>query len=59
MCASYAWAELRGAGARSAIEWARLHAALAVTVPTATAGAVGEARLLEEGARRGLVAPGG
>lgn len=58
MCASYAWAELRGADARSAIEWARLHAALAVTVPTGAAGAVPEARLLEEGARRGLAAPG-
>ena len=59
LCASYAWAELRGADARSAIEWARLYAALAVTVPTATAGAVREEKLLEEGTRRGLVPPPG
>jgi ribokinase len=59
LCAAYAWAELRGADARSAIEWARLYAALAVTVPTATAGAVREEKLLEEGARRGLVPPPG
>ncbi len=59
LCASFAWAELRGAEPRAAVEWARLHAALATTVATATAGAVDEARLLDEGRRRGLVAPGG
>jgi sugar/nucleoside kinase (ribokinase family) len=57
LCASYAWAELRGADPHSATEWARLHAALAMTVATATAGAVREDRLLEEGVKRGLVPP--
>ena len=59
LCASYAWAELRGADGPSAIDWARLHAALAVTVATGAAGAAHEERLLEEGVKRGLVPPRG
>ncbi len=58
LCAALAWAELRGIDPRAAVDWARLYAALAVTVATATAGAVTEARLLEEGAARGLTPPG-
>ncbi len=58
LCAAFAWAELRGADPRSAVDWARLHAALAMTVATATGGAVDEVRLLDEGRKRGLVAPG-
>jgi sugar/nucleoside kinase (ribokinase family) len=57
LCAAYAWADLRGAEPRACIAWAQLYAELAMSVPTATGGAVTEARLLEEGVRRGLVAP--
>ncbi len=57
LCAAYAWADVRGADPRSRIAWAQLYAALAVSVPTATAGAVTEERLLEEGVRRGLEPP--
>ena len=41
----------------SRIAWAQLYAALAVTVPTATAGAVTEEALLAEGVKRGLEPP--
>lgn len=57
LCAAFAWADLRGADARAATSWAQLYADLAITVPTATGGAVTEARLLEEGASRGLEPP--
>ena len=57
MCAAYAWADLRGASVEDALAWAWLHTRLAMTVPTATAGALTEERLLEEGTARGLVAP--
>ena len=57
MCAAYAWADMRGASVEDALAWAWLHARLAMTVPTATGGALTEERLLEEGAARGLVAP--
>ena len=39
------------------MSWAQLYSELAMTVPTATGGAVTEARLLEEGLRRGLEPP--
>jgi ribokinase len=57
LCAAYAWADLRGADPRSAMAWAQLYADLAMTVPTATGGAVREEALLDEGGRRGLTPP--
>jgi hypothetical protein len=48
---------MRGAGVEDALAWAWLYTRLAMTVPTATGGALTEARLLEEGTSRGLVAP--
>jgi len=57
LCAAYAWADLRGAEPRDCIAWAQLYAELAMSVPTATGGAVSEERLLEEGVRRGLAPP--
>jgi sugar/nucleoside kinase (ribokinase family) len=57
LCAAYAWADLSGAEPRSCIAWAQLYADLAMSVPTATGGAVDEARLLQEGATRGLATP--
>jgi sugar/nucleoside kinase (ribokinase family) len=57
MCAAYAWADMRGAGVEDALAWAWLYTRLAMTVPTATGGALTEERLLDEGAARGLVAP--
>jgi sugar/nucleoside kinase (ribokinase family) len=57
ICAAYAWADLGGADSSSAIAWACLYSQLAMTVPTATGGAVTEERLLQEGAARGLVPP--
>jgi sugar/nucleoside kinase (ribokinase family) len=57
ICAAYAWADLRGSDAPAALAWARLYTQLAMTVPTATGGAVSEERLLAEGAARGLVPP--
>jgi len=57
MCAAYAWADMRGAGVDDALAWAWLYTRLAMTVPTATGGALTEEQLLEEGAARGLVAP--
>ena len=57
LCAAFAWADLRGADARSATAWAQLYADLAMTVPTATGGALREPELLEAGAARGLTAP--
>ena len=57
LCAAYAWADLRGAEPRDCIAWAQLYAELAMSVPTATGGAVTEDRLLEEGVTRGLAPP--
>jgi sugar/nucleoside kinase (ribokinase family) len=57
ICAAYAWADLGGADAATSIAWACLYSQLAMTVPTATGGAVSEERLLQEGAARGLVPP--
>jgi sugar/nucleoside kinase (ribokinase family) len=57
LCAVYAWADLRGAGVDECIAWAQLYSQLAMTVPTATGGAVTEERLLEEGTARGLARP--
>ena len=57
MCAAYAWADLRGASVEDALAWSWLYTRLAMTVPTATGGALKEEQLLEEGAARGLVAP--
>jgi sugar/nucleoside kinase (ribokinase family) len=57
LCAAYAWADLRGAALDERVAWAQLYSQLAMTVPTATGGAVTEARLLEEGEARGLTRP--
>jgi sugar/nucleoside kinase (ribokinase family) len=57
LCAAFAWAHLSGAEPRACIAWAQLYADLAMSVPTATGGAVDEARLLEEGVKRELVPP--
>jgi sugar/nucleoside kinase (ribokinase family) len=57
LAAAYAWAHLSGAEPRACIAWAQLYAELAMSVPTATGGAVDEARLLEEGIKRELVPP--
>jgi ribokinase len=57
MCAAYAWADMRGASVEDALAWVWLYTRRAMTVPTATGGALTEERLLEEGAARGLVAP--
>ena len=59
LCAAFAWAELGGADAESAVAWATLHARLAMRVPTATAGAVSLERLLEAGDELGLARPPG
>lgn len=59
LCAAFAWAQLRGADPEAGIAWAQLYNELAMTVPTATGGAVTEERLLEEGAARGLTPPPG
>jgi ribokinase len=57
ICAAFAWADLRGADAPTCVAWACLYSQLAMTVPTATGGAVTEERLLQEGLARGLVPP--
>jgi sugar/nucleoside kinase (ribokinase family) len=57
ICAAYAWADLGGADPATGIAWACLYSQLAMTVPTATRGAVTEERLLQEGTARGLVPP--
>jgi len=57
LCAAFAWADLRGARPAERIAWAQLYSQLAMGVPTATGGAVTEARLLEEGTRRCLTRP--
>lgn len=55
--AAFAWADLRGADLATSCAWACLYSQLAMTVPTATGGAVSEERLLQEGTARGLVPP--
>jgi len=57
LCAAFAWADLRGAEPGERVAWAQLYSQLAMSVPTATGGAVTEERLLEEGGRRGLARP--
>jgi sugar/nucleoside kinase (ribokinase family) len=52
--AAYVWAGLRGMTTEERLRWAALYASLSVTVPTATAGALAESQLIEEGTRRGL-----
>jgi ribokinase len=59
LCAAYAWADMRGADVEDGVAWAQLYSRLSMTVPTATAGALSEERLLEEGAERGLMRPSG
>jgi sugar/nucleoside kinase (ribokinase family) len=56
-CAAYIWADLCGAEPRACIAWAQLYAELAMSVPTATGGAVDQATLLDAGVRRGLEPP--
>jgi sugar/nucleoside kinase (ribokinase family) len=55
--AAYIWAEQRGAEPEERLRWAVVYAGLSVTRSTAVAGAVSEARLLEEGGRIGLAPP--
>jgi ribokinase len=57
LCAAYAWADLRGAALDERIAWAQLYSQLAMTVPTATRGALTEDRLVDEGLARGLTCP--
>jgi sugar/nucleoside kinase (ribokinase family) len=57
LCAAYAWADLNGAEPHACIAWAQLYAELAMSVPTATGGAVDEQTLLGEGVRRELAPP--
>jgi ribokinase len=57
LSAAYAWATIRGADPETAIAWAHLYSRLAQSNPTATGGAVTEARLLEAGRERGLIPP--
>ena len=52
--AAFAWADMMGADPEARLQWANLYAALSVTAPTGIGGAVTRARLIEEGARRGL-----
>ena len=59
LCAAYAWADLRGAEPEACLRWAVLYASLSVTAPTGAAGAVSEARLLDEATKRGLPALAG
>jgi sugar/nucleoside kinase (ribokinase family) len=53
---AFAWAELNGADAETALSWANLYAALSVTIHTGAGGAVSRERLIDEGTRRGLPA---
>ncbi len=57
LCAAYAWADQTGAAPRDCVAWAQLYAELAMSVPTATGGAVDEETLLAEGVRRELAPP--
>ncbi|HEY3612235.1 MAG TPA: PfkB family carbohydrate kinase [Gaiellales bacterium] len=57
LVAAYIWGDLRGATPEECLRWAVIYAGLSVAIPTGVGGAVSEARLLEEGAQRGLSAP--
>jgi sugar/nucleoside kinase (ribokinase family) len=57
LVAAYIWADLRGASPEECLHWAVIYAGLSIATPTGVGGAVSEARLLEEGAARGLTAP--
>jgi sugar/nucleoside kinase (ribokinase family) len=57
LVSAYIWGDLRGATPEECLSWAVLYAGLSIATPTGVGGAVSEARLLEEGAQRGLVAP--
>lgn len=52
--AALAWADLLGADAEVALQWANLYAGLSVGTHTGTGGAVTRERLLAEGRERGL-----
>ena len=57
LVAAYIWADLRGASPEECLRWAVIYAGLSIATPTGVGGAVSEARLLEEGAQRGLAVP--
>ena len=57
LTAAYIWADLNGAEPEDCLRWAVLYAGLSVTTPTGVGGAVDEATLLGEGAKRGLTPP--
>jgi sugar/nucleoside kinase (ribokinase family) len=57
LVAAYIWGDLQGATPEECLRWAVIYAGLSIAIPTGVGGAVAEARLLEEGAQRGLVAP--
>jgi ribokinase len=57
LVAAYIWSDLRGATPDECLRWAVIYAGLSIAIPTGVGGAVSEARLLEEGAQRGLSAP--
>lgn len=54
---AYVWAERKGLGPLERLQWSQVYAGLSITTPTAVGGAVSEARLIDEGARRGLTPP--
>lgn len=58
LTAAYVWADMRGASPTDRVRWAVVYSGLSVTAPTGVGGAVDEARLLAEGTRLGLPAPG-
>lgn len=51
---AFAWAELHGADAEVALQWAGLYGALSVKAPTGAGAALTREQLLEEGRERGL-----
>jgi len=57
LVAAYIWADLSGAAPEECLRWAVLYAGLSIATPTGVGGAATVARLLEEGAQRGLTAP--
>jgi len=57
LVAAYIWGDLHGATPEECLRWAVIYAGLSIAIPTGAGGAVSEARLLEEGAQRGLSAP--
>ena len=54
---AYVWAEQKGLGPLERLQWSQVYAGLSITTPTAVGGAVSEAKLIDEGTRRGLTAP--